>query len=391
MTLPLGLPHKKSEQQQEIREARRWLKEHVRNDWHYPPLPRFQIPVAKEGEETARTEEGDEEEPGRNDRAGDDEGAEPTVAGFRFYHQGKQEREALLHRSPEQLTFSPAEWRERVYSSEESSEPDDTDVDGGGVTGPKKTPYKFENPNSIGEHLSDRREARKRRRKALLDEESTWNDGLAHWLARRDVWCAAHTSEQVKTMQREQEDRQRGSSSVSVSASASASASISSSVRISTDSSGTDGIVVADEAPSTPATTPELPLDPPTRLSVEAPVIPTQPIVPPSDVLVPLGPPFLADHPIRKRINPDLYPEIYSKIIQQSRSPSVPINLATMTRALVQGWKDDGEWPPKPTAYVYADKKHAGGESSLKHGVKAVGRALGITSGSSGVVASAKS
>ncbi|KAF2479000.1 hypothetical protein BDY17DRAFT_257574 [Neohortaea acidophila] len=294
MTLPLGLPHKKSEQQQEIREARRWLKEHVRNDWHYPPLP----------------------------------------------------REALLHRSPEQLTFSPAEWRERVYSSEESSEPDDTDVDGGGVTGPKKTPYKFENPNSIGEHLSDRREARKRRRKALLDEESTWNDGLAHWLARRDVWCAAHTSEQVKTMQREQEDRQRGSSSVSVSASASA---------------------------------------------VEAPVIPTQPIVPPSDVLVPLGPPFLADHPIRKRINPDLYPEIYSKIIQQSRSPSVPINLATMTRALVQGWKDDGEWPPKPTAYVYADKKHAGGESSLKHGVKAVGRALGITSGSSGVVASAKS
>lgn len=164
MTLPLGLPHKKSEQQQEIREARRWLKEHVRNDWHYPPLPRFQIPVTKEGEETARAEEKeeDDEEHDRNERPGDDEGAEATVAGFRFYHQGTQEREALLHRSPQQLTFSPAEWRERVYSSEESSEEDDGDVDGGGVASPKKTPYKFDSPNSIGEVLSDRREARKR-------------------------------------------------------------------------------------------------------------------------------------------------------------------------------------------------------------------------------------
>ncbi|KAF2834606.1 hypothetical protein M501DRAFT_1009059 [Patellaria atrata CBS 101060] len=54
-------------------------------------------------------------------------------------------------------------------------------------------------------------------------------------------------------------------------------------------------------------------------------------------------------HAIAAQINPALYPEIYTKVVLSSRTPSVPINLADMTRALVQGWKDDGEWPPKPS------------------------------------------
>lgn len=87
-----------------------------------------------------------------------------------------------------------------------------------------------------------------------------------------------------------------------------------------------------------------------------------------------------------------MYPEIYNKIILQSRTPSVPINLLTLLRALVQGWKDDGEWPPKPgvleksftTRRKRGGSGGGGGEGSLKSGVKAVGRVLRLTSSGGG-------
>lgn len=41
----------------------------------------------------------------------------------------------------------------------------------------------------------------------------------------------------------------------------------------------------------------------------------------------------------------------------QNLAPSVPINLKHVVGSLVQGWKDDGEWPPK-SAIV---EKEAGG------------------------------
>ncbi|OCK83231.1 hypothetical protein K432DRAFT_278249, partial [Lepidopterella palustris CBS 459.81] len=65
------------------------------------------------------------------------------------------------------------------------------------------------------------------------------------------------------------------------------------------------------------------------------------------ETLLPLARPLLAHNPIRTSITPKSYPEIYSKVVVSARSPSVPINLSDMTRALVQGWKDSGEWPPK--------------------------------------------
>lgn len=64
--------------------------------------------------------------------------------------------------------------------------------------------------------------------------------------------------------------------------------------------------------------------------------------------LVPLAPPMLPHNAIRQSITPKAYPDIYGKIVVAGQTPKVPINLAHMTRALVQGWKDDGEWPPRP-------------------------------------------
>ena len=47
----------------------------------------------------------------------------------------------------------------------------------------------------------------------------------------------------------------------------------------------------------------------------------------------------------------------------------------------MQGWKDDGEWPPKAGPLEKSiGRKKSGGESSIKSGVRAVGRVLRITS-----------
>ncbi|KAF2829680.1 hypothetical protein CC86DRAFT_391781 [Ophiobolus disseminans] len=63
--------------------------------------------------------------------------------------------------------------------------------------------------------------------------------------------------------------------------------------------------------------------------------------------VVPVAPRLLDSNPIRASITPKAYPDIYQKIVVSARTPSVPINLGDMTKALVQGWKDSDEWPPR--------------------------------------------
>ncbi|KAJ5226030.1 hypothetical protein N7468_007255 [Penicillium chermesinum] len=65
--------------------------------------------------------------------------------------------------------------------------------------------------------------------------------------------------------------------------------------------------------------------------------------------LIPVAPPFLpSSNPIRSTITPAIYASIYTKVIVQGMTPTIPINLADLTKAMVQGWKADGQWPPKP-------------------------------------------
>lgn len=358
MTLHLGLPHahhRSTEQQHEIRDARRMLKERVRNDWNYPPLPAYQTPTRSKGLEA---------------------NAEPRIAGFKFHATSHNERETLVT----DLDFEPTEWRERDYSSEEddenqsesevrSSEAKKLSTSNGSH---KKGLFRFEGPDSVGNQIEERKMLKKRKRQQALDEEVEWNDGLAHWLARRDAWCAARTSAQVQMYESK---RQVAAESTAAMSSTSASPRTSTSTASSTPVSA---------AASSPSTTPDIAPSPAT--------LPTQPSAPPSDILIPLAPTMLPNHPIRKRISPDLYPEIYSKIIISGRTPSVPINLFVFTRALVQGWKDEGEWPPKqqPVERSIGRKKGSHGESSLKSGVKAVGRVLRITGSVSGEVGKEK-
>lgn len=79
----------------------------------------------------------------------------------------------------------------------------------------------------------------------------------------------------------------------------------------------------------------------------------------PNEPLVPVAPPLLPSNAVRASINPSVYPSIYSKIVVQGLSPTVPINLADLTRAMVQGWKSDGQWPPKSSAPIPSDRVFA--------------------------------
>lgn len=362
MTLHLGLHHghRSSQQQQsEVREARRLLREQVRTDWEYPTLPKWQ----SSGKNT-RVVEGVEDESGR------------TVGGFRV-HNSAEGDPAIAS-----LGFEPSEWRERSYSSSESGDEGDQDDAESSTSRSrrKRSPkysgehsYRFEGPDSVGTQIQDRRLAKKRKRQALLEEEMEWNDGMRHWMARRDIWCAVRTREQVATLESERAygASQRANSTATT---ATATASNQSSPRTSTSSTSAH----ATTAPSTaPTSTTSTPLPPPNLSALSFQPAPA----PASTALLPLAPLILPNNPVRARIGTSTYPEIYNKIILQSRTPSVPINLLTLTRALVKGWKDDGEWPPKPGVIeksIVKQRKASG--SKVKEGVKgAVGRVLRIT------------
>ena len=393
MTLHLHLPGSQArtaEHQQELREARRLLKERVRDNWEYPTLPAYRSCGRLKTEKNEKVEDRvagfkfqpsakliptTEDDAGESDED-EDEGEKDEEEEEEEEDEGKHGREMMHWES------GAVEWRERVYSSMSDSEGntkvgDDSDTDAG-----VSERFQFENADSVGAQLIDRRAVKKRKRAKALVEEMAWNDGLAHFTLRRDAWCSArpvappttHTSEDEADNEEEEEP---------VADSTSTSGDGSSSRDSTSDTSSTTPA-------SSPSSTPDLP-------STAGKIRSTAPnSIPPVEVLIPVAPPLLPNHPIRRRITTSLYPEIYSKVIVQCRAPSVPINLQTLIKALVQGWKADGEWPPKSTANnannttapeksgrsssIVGRKKNGRREpSGIRESVKAVVSALRLT------------
>ncbi|KAH7556485.1 hypothetical protein J3E72DRAFT_213344 [Bipolaris maydis] len=190
------------------------------------------------------------------------------------------------------------DFRERYYGESESGDSDNEDQDG--------TPYKFDNPESIGDAVAHTREARKRRRRERMEREMKENEGLRIWVERRDVWTGAASVKKYGTSRQRQKNRP------------------SSAAGYSSEEPATTP--VGSESQSATSTAPE------------------------TYDLVPVAPRLLDQNPIRASITPQAYSDIYQKIVVSSRTPSVPINLADMTKALVQGWKDADEWPPRVAA-----------------------------------------
>ncbi|KEQ64052.1 uncharacterized protein M437DRAFT_44978 [Aureobasidium melanogenum CBS 110374] len=151
-------------------------------------------------------------------------------------------------------------------------------------------PPAYDTPDSVGRDLEARKERRRRRRQLRFEDEMKENIGLAHWSAQRNTWTGA-------------EDRS-----------------------------------ALPQSPQTPSQA-HAPFSSSTLTQA----------IPDTDLSIPVAEALLPGDPIRDRINQNAYSDIYTKVILQGRTPSIPISLTDVTRSLVHGWKEEGQWPPKPT------------------------------------------
>jgi hypothetical protein len=222
----------------------------------------------------------------------------------------------------------PLAYRERFYGATDDSESEDDEYG----PGPRRSHtiedmYAFDSPDSVGDEIDQRLQERKRKRRKALEEEMGWNQGLLFFAHRRNAWTGAIPNEVLK-------DRPRPDSEIFPSQKLSTSSDASPIDTPGSESSSS----AAPEAPAqiSPSKDPRLPDTPPENLL---------------DVLIPVAAPIIpSSHPIRVTISSRSASELYDKVVRDQRTPAVPINLSEMTRIIVQGWKDEGNWPPKGTA-----------------------------------------
>ncbi|KAJ4335565.1 hypothetical protein N0V95_008861, partial [Ascochyta clinopodiicola] len=186
-------------------------------------------------------------------------------------------------------------FRERYYGESDSS---DSDIEP--ATGASKDlehdAYKFDSPDAIGDAVDRTREKRRKRRRMRLEEEMAENEGLRIWVEQRDAWT--------------------GAASVRKYGPHCAASKPDPPTTISQHDSG-NGVEETMQLEVTPQSSNNATFD-----------------------ICPVAPRLLNDNMIRASITPKAYSDIYAKIVSTSRTPSVPINLSDMTKALVQGWKD---------------------------------------------------
>ncbi|EAS34126.3 uncharacterized protein CIMG_05150 [Coccidioides immitis RS] len=275
------------------REAKRYLLQIVRNDWSYDP------PATSSG-------------PSSSSASSEAESPSPIP----------KDRDVL-------------EWRMRGEDSsnsdgEQNARDEATD------------PYRFESPDAVQAAMLERR----RKRRKLIEDEMKWNPGLRLWIQRRDAWTGAKVPPK-KTAGVEAALKPRTSSDESAGGSCNDDDDLEtagpSSRPLSADSLSnavTDAALPAQSLPLVDDT-----------ISKSTVTVPhTEPFADSEEPLVPIVPPILpSSNPFRTYTTPSNYPAIYNKLVIEGNMPAVPVNLLHMTRALVQGWKREGQWPPKPT------------------------------------------
>ena len=270
------------------------------------------------------------------------------------------------------------------------------------TTGPSRSPspgetdgYKSGSPDVAAPELDH---GRTKRRKLMMDELK-WNEGLRVFFERRNFWTGANfqpdtsnpTKKPSSTTVSAIEPNARTNSISPVSSAHRPPGNIPSTATLSTHDSipssplsiSTQSFLTSTSQSSSAPTSIRTsqssePIAPSSSLSSTKPPLPQtppatrQPSTTRTRTVIPLGPSLLSpdDHPILTSITHDLYPTIYSKCIVQSLAPSYPINLSHVVRSLVQGWKKDGEWPPKSS--VEEDGKTGGRKGSLRGKMKAL-------------------
>ncbi|KAL4803544.1 hypothetical protein BDV18DRAFT_42541 [Aspergillus unguis] len=283
------------------------------------------------------------------------------------------------------------EWRLREYDSSGSElEPQFSPVGSPGALSDDADALDGSPAGSAGSRHTERR--RKRRRQ--MEEEMSWNEGLRTWVERRDAWAGALSKDQVRGWEERKQsqpvleklgDAELGDMALTTpeadaqtiprSATGESSNLVAKTEALSVGGKENDAPVSAqaqqpahgddDSKPVATEAIPDIPalpqpLSSSAAIPASSPSTSETPISNPSpstrsfhDPLIPVVPSLIAtSNPIRASITPAMYPSIYSKVVIQGLTPTVPINLADMTNAMVQGWKADGQWPPKPQNLV---------------------------------------
>jgi len=227
-------------------------------------------------------------------------------------------------------------------------------------------PYKFENPDAVAMTVGER----KRKRRRLLKDELGWNEGLRTWVDRRNAWCGA-VEKRPRKPTAEMGNAQDDSCELSAATDSSIPLSLLSQMSASSSSVVESG---AESDEDDELNGPE---------GDKGPLLPVYPSLLPEDNFV------------RCSIKPNMYPVIYSKVVLQSLTPTVPVRLPDMIGALVQGWKSEGNWPPKsavPSASIineggrrtsellmFRRRENAVAEKGrMRKGVGAVKKVLGL-------------
>jgi hypothetical protein len=250
----------------------------------------------------------------------------PEVTQDARTHVNEHIRQNITAAATQLADKPPTGSRERYYSDGEDSA-SDNEID-------NAIPA-YDTPDSVGTDLRDRKARRRRRRQQRFEDEMKENIGLAHWSAQRNTWTGAR--QQTLANQ---------------------------------DPFAIQPAPSGFQSPQTPQT------PSPATITTTTSSTLTE-AVPDPDLMIPVAPPLLPDNAVRNRITTNTYSDIYTKIVLQSRTPSIPINLTDVTRSLVHGWKEEGQWPPKPTpAEPSLVKKH--GHPNIKGGLNKLGRVLGL-------------
>ncbi|KAL1984955.1 hypothetical protein VTN96DRAFT_8511 [Rasamsonia emersonii] len=261
--------------------------------------------------------------------------------------------------SAPELQSEVLEWRQREYATSESDPEEEEAGSAAAGKGGDHDPYRFENPDAVRASVVERR----RRWRRALEEEMRWNPGLRFWMERRDAWTGAKKRRVIRESLKELQEQQRQQSGDAAAQSKDIPSGTPSAQGHDSSLASSDATDKGPEREETSrGSTPSAPSpnekmgalslskdssgyeEGDNRLTTEETDYDSE------ESLIPVVEPLLPkSNPIRSSITPALYASIYSKVVVQGLTPTIPINLADMTKALVEGWKADGQWPPKPT------------------------------------------
>lgn len=242
-----------------------------------------------------------------------------------------------IHTSISPCADDPSAYRERYYGTTDNSSDEEIQYElqnDEGFQDEEQDPYQFDSPESVGRTVERKLQARKNRKRKALEEELQHNQGLCFFLQRRNAWTGAVPRPIV-----DQETQRRQSQAQSDSPQRALSTSSDSSHTLSSPSSSPEASNPDSTRTSLPAVIAAYHTDP-----FQCPEDPESI----TDVLIPQCTPMISpSNPVRASMMSKSHSELYEKVVRDNRSPAIPINLAHMTRVIVQGWKDEGNWPPK--------------------------------------------